>query len=76
MAVRHHLYFADEAYTRFFSDAFELRGAYGLGALRPPHTVRRLLMTPVLEWLDVRLGGLPGLRSAGRFFVLDLERRR
>jgi 2-polyprenyl-3-methyl-5-hydroxy-6-metoxy-1,4-benzoquinol methylase len=75
-AVQHSLYFSDEAYHRFFRQDFALRGAYGLGALRPPHTVRRVPMPIVarLERLDVRLGGLPLLRNAGRFFVLDLQR--
>ena len=40
--VEHRLYFAREAYTRYFAMAFAFRAAYGLGALRPPHTVRRL----------------------------------
>jgi ubiquinone/menaquinone biosynthesis C-methylase UbiE len=75
--VPHWLYFGDGAYRRFFSPAFSLRAMYGLGALRPPHTVRRIPVPLVnaLEWLDLRLGGLPLLRNAGRFFVLDLERR-
>jgi SAM-dependent methyltransferase len=76
-AVPHRLYFARDAYARYFARAFALRGAYGLGALRPPHTVRRAPRRLVsgLEWLDVRVGGLPGVLNAGRFFVLDLERR-
>ncbi len=73
--VRHQQYFAREAYERFFSRDFHLRDAYSLGAIRPPHTVRRVRFTSQLEWLDTRLGRLPGLRNAGRFFVLDLERR-
>ena len=75
-AVRHTLYFADEAYRRFFERRFALRGAYGLGALRPPHTLRRIPRPVVdtLEWLDLRTGGWPLLEDAGRFFVLDLER--
>jgi ubiquinone/menaquinone biosynthesis C-methylase UbiE len=76
-AVQHSVYYADEAYSRFLARSFVKRGAYGLGALRPPHTVRRI-PTPIvatLERLDVRLGGLPLLRNAGRFFVLDLQRR-
>ena len=75
--VQHNLYLAREAYARFFADAFTLRGAYSLGALRPPHTVQRLPPGIVngLEHLDVRLGELPGVRDAGRFFVLDLKRR-
>lgn len=73
-AVQHRLYLPREAY-RHFEASFALRETYSLGALRPPHTVRRVPLTRTLEALDVRLGGLPGLRSLGRFFVLDLERR-
>jgi 2-polyprenyl-3-methyl-5-hydroxy-6-metoxy-1,4-benzoquinol methylase len=74
--VHHRLYFPGEAY-RMFATEFRLRSAYSLGALRPPHTVQRVpsRLVESLEWLDVRLGALPGLRDAGRFFVLDLERR-
>jgi SAM-dependent methyltransferase len=76
-AVPHTLYSARELYARCFKTTFILRGAYSLGALRPPHTVRRLPRPLVsgLEWLDVRLGALPWVADAGRFFVLDLERR-
>jgi SAM-dependent methyltransferase len=76
-AVPHNLYFSGEAYRLFFSQGFALRAAYGLGALRPPHTVRRvpLPVVTVLERLDVRMGGWPLLKNAGRFLVLDLERR-
>lgn len=75
-AVEHTLYFPRQAYA-LFSDSFALRNAYSLGALRPPHTVRKVPKRAVagLAWLDVRLGALPGVRNAGRFFVLDLERR-
>jgi SAM-dependent methyltransferase len=74
--VPHTMYFSNEAY-RFFIEEFVRRGAYGLGSLRPPHTVQRIPAPVVatLELLDVRLGSLPLLRNAGRFFVLDLERR-
>jgi ubiquinone/menaquinone biosynthesis C-methylase UbiE len=74
--VRHSLYAADEAHRRFFAGHFALRDAYGLGALRPPHTVRRIPgpVVDALEWLDVRTGRWPLLEDAGRFFVLDLER--
>jgi SAM-dependent methyltransferase len=75
--VRHQLYFAQQAYVRFFAPNFALRRRYGLGAVRPPHTVKRLPTRLVggLEALDGPLGALPGVRDAGRFFVLDLERR-
>jgi SAM-dependent methyltransferase len=77
VAVEHRQYFAREAYARFFAHGFTLRSRYALGALRPPHTVRRLprSLTAALENVDTRLGELPGVRDAGRFFVLDLERR-
>jgi SAM-dependent methyltransferase len=76
-AVQHAVYFADAAYRQFFSEKFAKRANYGLGALRPPHTVRRVpsSLVGILERLDVRLGAWPLLRNAGRFFVLDLERR-
>jgi SAM-dependent methyltransferase len=75
--VEHRLYSAGEAYSRFFETGFRRRKSYSLGALRPPHTVTRLPSALVggLEWLDVRVGGWPLVRDAGRFFVLDLERR-
>jgi SAM-dependent methyltransferase len=74
--VQHSLYFADEAYRRFFAGSFRRRATYALGALRPPHTVRRLpaRLVSALEWLDVRAGHWPVVRDVGRFFVLDLER--
>src|ERR1043166_1315810 len=48
------------------SAGFALRGRYGLGVLRPPHTVRRIPGPIVrgLEWLDVRTGHLPLVRDA------------
>jgi SAM-dependent methyltransferase len=74
--VQHRLYFADEASRGCFATAFRRRDSYSLGALRPPHTVRRLpaRLVGALEWLDVRAGHWPVVRDAGRFFVLDLER--
>jgi hypothetical protein len=75
-AVPHTLYFASEAYQRFFARAFGLRAAYALGWVRPPHTVRRIpsAVVAALERLDVRAANWPLLDNAGRFFVLDLER--
>jgi SAM-dependent methyltransferase len=72
----HTLYFAREA-GRFFHRNFAVRDAYALGSLRPPHTVRRIPAPAAraLEQLDVRTGHWPILKNAGRFFVLDLERR-
>jgi SAM-dependent methyltransferase len=74
--VTHSLYFPDEAYRAFFARDFALRARFGLGALRPPHTVRRIPAPIVraLEWLDVRTGSWPLLENAGRFFVLHLQR--
>jgi SAM-dependent methyltransferase len=76
-SVEHRVYSPSEA-CNAFRGAFQLRGAYGLGALRPPHTVQRVPRPVVaaLEQADLRLGSLPLVRNAGRFFVLDLERRR
>jgi SAM-dependent methyltransferase len=76
LPVVHHLY-APEAAAAHFAPAFRLRSIHGFGALRPPHTLRRIPapLVAALECLDLRLGGLPRLRAVGRFFVLDLERR-
>jgi SAM-dependent methyltransferase len=76
-SIVHSLYFADEAYRLFFARWFLKHDCYGLGALVPPHTVTRVPRRAVqaLEWLDLNLGRWRGLRDAGRFFVLDLERR-
>src|SRR5207302_7475702 len=61
LRLEHSVYFADEAYRLFFADKFALRARYSLGALRPPHTVRRIPrpMVATLEWLDVRTGSWP-----------------
>jgi SAM-dependent methyltransferase len=73
--VSHWLYSASEVAEQF-RPWFAARDAFSLGALRPPHTVRRIPAPVVaaLEWLDVRVGRLPLLKDAGRFFVLELER--
>jgi SAM-dependent methyltransferase len=74
--VPHTLYFARDAYQRFFRTSFTLRDAYALGTLRPPHTVQRVPpgVVRTLERIDVRTGRWPLLQNAGRFCVLDLER--
>jgi len=74
--VGHTLYLGAEAYRRYFATDFALCQSYSLGALRPPHTVKRIPSNLVhaLEWLDVRSGTWPLLHNAGRFFVLDLQR--
>ena len=75
--VQHSVYFAGDAYRHYFMAAFALRETYSLGALRPPHTMRRIPhgVVRVLERADLACGGWPLVRDAGRFFVLDLERR-
>lgn len=67
----------DETYRRFFAPGFRLDRAYGLGILRPPHTVGRLpsIVVATLEHLEARTRDVPWLRGRGRFFVLDLVRR-
>lgn len=64
-----------ETWRRWFG-AFHLRRAWSLGFLWPrsanawlPVPLRRALGT-----IEPVLGGLPGLRRAGRFFVLELEK--
>jgi ubiquinone/menaquinone biosynthesis C-methylase UbiE len=65
-----------DTYKRWFARAFALRRAWSLGFLWPrsangwlPLSLRRLL-----GGIEPVLGGLPLLRGAGRFFVLELER--
>jgi SAM-dependent methyltransferase len=76
-SVLHNVYDPDVTYARYFARWFSLREAYGLGVLRPPHTVRRvpLAVVSALEQIERAFGSTPLLRGGGRFFVLDLERR-
>jgi ubiquinone/menaquinone biosynthesis C-methylase UbiE len=74
-AVPHALPAPEETYRRWFAAHFRLRRSYALGFLWPqsanavlPGHVRHLLGR-----LEPRLGALPLLRGAGRFFVLEME---
>jgi SAM-dependent methyltransferase len=75
--VPHHLYHPGAAYARFFKPGFALRRAYGIGILRPPHTVQRIPPAIVfrLDRLERPLRRLRPFRDWGRFFVLELQRR-
>jgi SAM-dependent methyltransferase len=75
--IVHYPYSPLEAYRQIFARWFVLRQTYGLGILRPPHTVRRVTgsIAAVLGSLEQPLGSLAPFRDLGRFFVLDLERR-
>jgi SAM-dependent methyltransferase len=63
-------------YRRWFTPEFTLERAYSLGFLWPRRANSRLPghLRRVLGGLEPGLGGLPGLRGAGRFFVLELEK--
>jgi SAM-dependent methyltransferase len=76
-SIQHRLYSPRDVYRDVFAQSFRRRGCVGLGAIRPPHTVRRLPdpLVRALEALDPPLGTLPVVRGLGRFLVLDLERR-
>jgi SAM-dependent methyltransferase len=76
-AIRHYLYRPEEAYRRFFARDFVLKDAFGLGCLRPPHTVRRVPWSIVaaLARLEMITCGHRPFLDWGRFFVLELERR-
>ena len=76
-SVPHHVYRAADAYGQFFSAQFALRRAYGIGILRPPHTVRRVPSPVVagLDRLERPLRSVRPFRDWGRFFVLELEKR-
>ena len=75
--VPHYLYQPGATYARFFQSRFALRRAYGIGIVRPPHTVRRIPSAIVrgLDRLERPLRRLRPFRDWGRFFVLELERR-
>jgi len=75
--VRHYLYHAREAYGRFFAPRFRLRRAYGLGILRPPHTLHGIPpgVVTALDLLERPVRGRPPFVDWGRFFVLELEKR-
>ena len=75
--VPHYLHHPGAAYARFFQSRFVLRRAYGIGILRPPHTVQRIpsVIIARLDRLERPLRGLRPFRGWGRFFVLELERR-
>jgi SAM-dependent methyltransferase len=75
--VRHYLYHARDAYARFFAARFRLRRAYGLGILRPPHTLRRVppAVVTALDRLERPVRATRPFVDWGRFFVLELEKR-
>ena len=75
--VRHYLYHAREVYARFFAAHFRLRRAYGLGILRPPHTLRRVppAIVTVLDRLERPVRATRPFNDWGRFFALELEKR-
>ncbi len=75
--VRHYLYHARDAYARFFAARFRLRRAYGLGILRPPHTLRRIppVVFTALDRLERPVRDKAPFGDWGRFFVLELEKR-
>ena len=65
-----------DTYKRWFARRFTLRRAWSLGFLWPrsangwlPLPLRRLLGR-----IEPALGGLPWVRRAGRFFVLEMEK--
>jgi SAM-dependent methyltransferase len=75
--VRHYLHHAGDAYARFFAAHFRLRRAYGLGILRPPHTLRRVpsAVITALDRLERPVRATRPFVDWGRFFVLELEKR-
>ena len=75
-SVAHSVYFAHDAYdassSRRFGCASGTGSAPAAAAHRAPHPAA---LAARLEQLDVATGAWPLVRDAGRFFVLDLERR-
>lgn len=75
--VPHYLHHAREAYARFFRPHFRLGRAYGLGILRPPHTIHRVpaAIVAILDGLERPLRARRPFKDWGRFWVLELEKR-
>jgi len=75
--VPHYLYRAREVYARIFRPRFRLGRAYGLGILRPPHTLHRLPagIVTLLDGLERPVRAQRPFVNWGRFFVLELEKR-
>lgn len=68
---------AGQVYRRFFAADFAQRASYALGFL-VSRKMEMILPAPALDLLghiEAIVGAAPPLVSAGRFFVLDLERR-
>lgn len=75
--VRHALLPPRETWRTWFAPRFALRRSYALGFLWPRSANARLPCAArrVLGGLEPGLGSLPGLRGAGRFFVLEMEKK-
>jgi ubiquinone/menaquinone biosynthesis C-methylase UbiE len=75
--VHHALPAPEETYRRWFASHFRLRRCYALGFLWPQsaNAVLPCHVRHLLGRLEPRLGALPLLRGAGRFFVLEMEVR-
>lgn len=75
--VRHDVGGPDDTYQRYFAPGFHLRGAYGQGVFRPPHTMARVptFAKRGLGQAERAVEARWPFRQWGRFFVLDLERR-
>jgi ubiquinone/menaquinone biosynthesis C-methylase UbiE len=68
----------DDFYRRFFAGHFDRRRGYALG-LFVSGALEARLPAPLLDVLgriEPIVGAVPAMMSRGRFFVLDLERRR
>ncbi len=68
----------DDFYRRFFAEHFDRRRGYALG-LFVSGALEAHLPAPLLNVLgriEPIVGAVPAMMSRGRFFVLDLERRR
>jgi ubiquinone/menaquinone biosynthesis C-methylase UbiE len=73
----HALFGPRQLYQRFFAGAFAHRRTYGLGLLVPAHLQRWLPDGALDLFARVEAHALSSwpLHAAGRFYVLDLERR-
>ncbi len=76
-SVPHYLYHVRGAYARFFRPRFRLGRAYGLGILRPPHTIQGVpaAIVAILDGLERPVRARRPFMDWGRFWVLELEKR-
>lgn len=75
--VKHTLYYPLDAFRNYFSSEFSLSRAFGLGVLRPPHTLHAVPVpiARLLGQVEAKCSSHRPWLNCGRFFVLELVKR-